>query len=158
MIVKLILLISTSENLWRTVWRWWSLMLGSKGLKKPLTIWATKSFETRRYSAYSMITNLKVGHNKGLTLHLFDIIDEELTSSFVVWFEPTKYEWKPVNPTIDQIEKKQIIASKIVQKVKDTISNHEKCNCASTVWHDLIICSVIFIIFCSYCLLQFFFP
>lgn len=58
-------------------------MLGSKGLKKPLTIWATKSFETRRYS-YSMITNLKVGHNKGLTLHLFDIIDEELTSSFVV--------------------------------------------------------------------------
>ena len=88
-----------------------------------------------------MITNLKVGHNKGLTLHLFDIIDEELTSSFVVWFEPTKYEWKPVNPTIDQIEKKQIIASKIVQKVKDTISNHE--NCASTVWHDLIICSVI---------------
>ena len=105
-----------------------------------------------------MITNLKVGHNKGLTLHLFDIIDEELTSSFVVWFEPTKYEWKPVNPTIDQIEKKQIIASKIVQKVKDTISNHEKCNCASTVWHDLIICSVIFIIFCSYCLLQHFFP
>lgn len=42
-----------------------------------------------------------------------------LTSSFVVWLEATKYEWKPVNPTIDQIEKKQTMASRIVKSVKE---------------------------------------
>lgn len=52
-----------------------------------------------------------------------------LTSSFVVWLEETKYEWKPVNPTIDQIEKKQMMASRIVRSVKEaTLDNEALCN------------------------------
>lgn len=43
-----------------------------------------------------------------------------LTSSFVVWLEETKYPWNPVKPTIDQTEKKQMMASRIVASVKET--------------------------------------
>lgn len=80
---------------------------------------------------WTRLTSFK--HAKSCTLWLYcNIINTDtqfptgsitgspiLTSSFVVWLDATKYEWKPVNPTIDQIEKKQIMASKIVGRVKD---------------------------------------
>ena len=38
----------------------------------------------------------------------------------MVWLEATKYPWNPVKPTIDQTEKKQMMASRIVASVKET--------------------------------------
>lgn len=53
------------------------------------------------------------------------VIKYKLTSSFVVWSEPTRYVWKPARPITDHTEKKHTIASITVSRVKEN-NNHAK--------------------------------